>query len=41
VAENRLTERADEVCFNGDLFIPYAKALEPLFKAKMFAEVQA
>ncbi|MBU1206970.1 MAG: site-specific DNA-methyltransferase [Proteobacteria bacterium] len=41
VAEQNLTEGADEVFVNGDSFIPNAKALEPLFKARMFAEVQA
>lgn len=41
VAEQKLTEGADEVFVNGDSFIPNAKALEPMFKARMFAEVQA
>ena len=41
VAEKRLSEGADEVFVNGDSFIPNAKALEPVFKARMFAEVQA
>ena len=41
MAEKKLTERVDEVFVNGDSFIPNAKALEPLFKAQMFAEVQA
>ena len=41
VAEKKLTEGADEVFVNGDSFIPNAKALEPLFKARMFAEVQS
>jgi len=40
VAEQKLTEGVDEVFVNGDSFIPRAKALEPLFKARMFAEVQ-
>ena len=40
VAEKKLTEGADEVFVNGDSFIPNAKALEPVFKARMFAEVQ-
>jgi uncharacterized DUF497 family protein len=31
---------ADEVFVNGDSFIPNAKALEPVFKARMFVEVQ-
>jgi len=35
-----LTEGADEIFVNGDLFIPNARALEPVFKARMFAEVQ-
>lgn len=38
VAEQKLTEGADEVFVNGDSFIPNAKALEPVFKARMFAE---
>ena len=41
VAEKRLSEGADEVFVNGDSFIPNAKALEPVFKARMFGEVQA
>lgn len=41
VAEKKLTEGADEVFVNGDSFIPNTRALEPVFKAKMFAEVQA
>lgn len=41
VAMQKLTEGADEVFVNGDLFIPNARALEPVFKARMFAEVQA
>ena len=41
VAEQQLTEGADEVFVNGDSFIPNAKALEPLFKARMFSEFQA
>jgi hypothetical protein len=41
VAEQKLTEDADEVFVNGDSFIRNAKALEPVFKARMFAEVQA
>ena len=32
-----LTAAADEVFVNGDSFIPNAKALEPVFKARMFA----
>jgi adenine-specific DNA-methyltransferase len=41
VAVQKLTEGADEVFVNGDSFIPNAKALEPLFKARMFAAVDA
>jgi adenine-specific DNA-methyltransferase len=37
VAEQKLTEGADEVFVNGDSFIRNAKALEPVFKARMFA----
>jgi len=41
VAERKLTEGMDEVFVNGDSFIPNAKALEPVFKARMFAPVEA
>jgi adenine-specific DNA-methyltransferase len=41
VAEQKLTEGADEVFVNGDSFIPNAKALDPVFKARMFAPVEA
>jgi adenine-specific DNA-methyltransferase len=42
VTEQRLSEGADEVFVNGDSFIPPpARALEPLFKARMFAPVEA
>jgi adenine-specific DNA-methyltransferase len=41
VAEQRLTDGADEVFVNGDSFIPEARALEPMFKARMFAPVEA
>jgi len=41
VAEQKLTEGADEVFVNGDSFIPNARALEPLFKARMFGPVEA
>jgi len=41
VAERKLTEGADEVFVNGDSFIPDARALEPVFKARMFAPVEA
>ena len=40
VAEQKLTDGADEIFVNGDSFIPNAKALEPLFKARMFAPVE-
>lgn len=39
VVEQKLTEGADEVFVNGDSFIPKAKALEPLFKSRMFGGV--
>ncbi|MDZ7816703.1 MAG: hypothetical protein U5N86_12155 [Planctomycetota bacterium] len=41
VAEQKLAEGADEVFVNGDSFIPNAKALEPVFKARMFSTVEA
>ncbi|MCG6533624.1 MAG: site-specific DNA-methyltransferase, partial [Syntrophales bacterium LBB04] len=41
VAAQKLTEGTDEVYVNGDSYIPGARALEPLFKARMFAEVEA
>lgn len=41
VAEQKLTEDADEIFVNGDSFIPDATALEPIFKARMFATVEA
>jgi|SRR5579884_683597 adenine-specific DNA-methyltransferase len=40
VARRKLTEGTDEVFVNGDSFIPKAKALEPVFKARMFAPVE-
>jgi adenine-specific DNA-methyltransferase len=40
VAQHKLTDGADEVFVNGDSFIPNAKALEPVFKARMFAPVE-
>ncbi len=39
VEKNKLTEGIDEVFVNGDSFISEARALEPLFKSRMFAEV--
>ena len=41
VADQKLAEGADEVFVNGDSFIPNARALEPLFKARMFSTVEA
>ena len=41
VAAQKLTEAADDVFVNGDSFIPGARALEPVFKARMFAPVEA
>ena len=41
VAEQKLTDGADEVYVNGDSLIRGAKALEPVFKARMFAPVEA
>ena len=41
VAEQKLGQGADEVFVNGDSFIPNAKALEPVFKARMFSMVEA
>ncbi|MFW6106747.1 MAG: site-specific DNA-methyltransferase [bacterium] len=40
VAEQGLAEGADEVFVNGDSFIPEAKALEPVFKNRMFSAVE-
>jgi adenine-specific DNA-methyltransferase len=41
VAKHKLTEGADEVFVNGDSLIPNARALEPVFKSRMFAPVEA
>ena len=41
VAEQELTEDADEVYVNGDSLIPGARALDGLFKARIFAKVEA
>jgi adenine-specific DNA-methyltransferase len=41
VKVQKLTERVDEVFVNGDSSDPNDKAQEPVFKARMFAEVQA
>jgi adenine-specific DNA-methyltransferase len=40
VAKRQLSKGADEVFVNGDSFIPNAKALEPVFKARMFSTVE-
>ena len=40
VAEQQLTNGADEVYVNGDSFIREAKVLEPVFKRRMFAETR-
>lgn len=41
VAAQKLREGADDVYVNGDSYIPGARALEPLFKVRMFADVEA
>jgi adenine-specific DNA-methyltransferase len=41
VADRKLAEGVDEVFVNGDSFIPNARALEPVFKARMFAGVDS
>jgi adenine-specific DNA-methyltransferase len=41
VAEQKLTEGADEIFVNSDSVIPGAKSLDPVFKARMFAPVAA
>ena len=40
VAAQKLTEDMDEVYVNGDSYIPGARALEKLFKERMFAPVE-
>ena len=40
VAEQKLTEGVDDVYANGDSFIHGAKAVEPVFKRRMFAGAQ-
>ncbi len=40
VAEQGLTAGADEVFVNGDSLLPGARALEPVFKARLFAPVE-
>jgi adenine-specific DNA-methyltransferase len=39
VAEQKLTDGADEVFVNGDSLVPGARALEPVFKSRMFGGV--
>ena len=41
VVDRPYLRRADDVFVNGDPFIPKARALEPVFKNRMFSEVQA
>jgi adenine-specific DNA-methyltransferase len=41
VIEQKMIEGADDIFVNGDSFIPDARALEPVFKARMFAPVEA
>ena len=41
VSEQKLTAGADQIFVNGDSFIPKSRALEPVFKARMFAGVDA
>ena len=41
VARQKLNDGADEVFVNGDSFIPNARALESVFKARTFAPVEA
>jgi len=40
VAEHKLTEGADEIYTNGDSYIPGARSLDGLFKARIFAPVE-
>ncbi len=39
VEQQKLTEGADEVFVNGDSFIPKARALESVFKSRMFGSL--
>lgn len=41
VAGQKLTDGADEVFVNGDSLIPGAQSLDPIFKERMFAGVEA
>jgi len=40
VIEQKLADGAAEIFVNGDSFIPGARALDPVFKARMFAPVE-
>ena len=40
VAGQELTAAADVIFVNGDSFIPHARAVEPVFKARMFAPLE-
>jgi adenine-specific DNA-methyltransferase len=40
VKAQKLTEGADEIYTNGDSYIPGARSLDGLFKARMFAPVE-
>ena len=41
IATHALAEGADDVFVNGDSLVPEARALEPVFKARLFAPVEA
>ncbi len=41
MTEQKLIENADEIFVNGDSLIPGARPLDPIFKARMFAPVEA
>ena len=41
ISEQQMTEDGDTVYVNGDSCLPGAKAIEPMFKARMFAAVNA
>jgi len=40
VAKHKLTEGADEVFVNGDSYLPGARSLDSLFKAKLFSTTE-
>ncbi|MBI4446877.1 MAG: hypothetical protein HY645_13350 [Acidobacteria bacterium] len=40
ISDQGLTQDAEEIFVNGDSFIPKAKALEPIFKSRMFSTVE-